>query len=445
MTRPAPAITDDEVDAAFVPLAAYDVIVIAVSGGPDSLALLQLIADWKRRQRYEGEVHVATVDHGLRAQSAAEATFVAERAAALGLPHATLVWTGAKPATAIAKNARDARYALLAGHAANVSRGRSAAVATAHHANDQAETLLMRLARGSGIDGLAAMAPVRKLAAPNIDLVRPLLAIRKERLAKVVAALGLAAVDDPTNADETYERPRLRKLEPQLREAGLGADALALAARRLGDACAALEYAYAHFEATLGLDYHCEVFATLDRRAFDSAPAFLRQKLIERLIARFGGATPSPGLAEIEALAERAANALQLTATLGGACLTFGSTRIKVWRELGRIAAADAVLKPGSGVTWDDRFWIELAPGAREPLVLKPLGREGFGQIKSCLMPPGPPADAAAASPALWRGTELYAAPLLAAFAAGPDQRVFRPGDLTVQPKRPGEHPVAPS
>ena len=175
---------------------------IAVSGGPDSLALL-LLAHAMR----PGTIEAATVDHRFRPESAAEAHAVAAMCSGRCIPHVTLPARWASPPTANRQaRARDERYALLAEWASARGLG---AVATAHHANDQAETLLMRLARGAGIGGLAGARPVRPLA-PGIALIRPLLRWRKADLAAIVAEAGLTAVDDPANRDRDHDRTRMR-------------------------------------------------------------------------------------------------------------------------------------------------------------------------------------------------------------------------------------------
>lgn len=184
-------------------LAADEPVAVAVSGGPDSMALLWLAAD-----AWPGRVLALTVDHGLRPAAAAEAALVADHCARHGITHRTLVWTGAKPAAGMMAAARAARYALLAD--ACVEAG-ARVLLTAHHADDQAETLLMRLARGAGPGGLAGIRPARPLAA-GVLLVRPLLDVRRVVLRDVVEAAGWPTVADPTNFDPRYLRSRARVL-----------------------------------------------------------------------------------------------------------------------------------------------------------------------------------------------------------------------------------------
>ena len=179
---------------------------MAVSGGADSLALLLLAA-----RAFPGRVVAVTVDHRLRAAAAAEAALVAEHCAALGVPHATLVWDGTKPRSNVQAAARAARYRLLADWC--VAEGASLLL-TAHHADDQAETLLMRLQRGSGVAGLAGIRAARRLA-PGVTLVRPLLGVRRADLAAIVAAAGWQPVQDPSNRDGRFDRTAARALLAQ--------------------------------------------------------------------------------------------------------------------------------------------------------------------------------------------------------------------------------------
>ena len=177
---------------------------IAVSGGPDSLALL-LLANAAR----PGRIEAASVDHALRPGSADEARMVADLCDRLGIPHATLKaeWKR-KPQTAIQERARAERYRLLARWASE--RGLNA-IATAHHLDDQAETLLMRLNRGSGVRGLAGMRPVAFVPGAKLRLARPLIGWRRAELEQLCAQAGVTPADDPSNSDERFERVRVRK------------------------------------------------------------------------------------------------------------------------------------------------------------------------------------------------------------------------------------------
>lgn len=209
-------------------------IVAAVSGGPDSIALMHLLARWSAAGNGP-PILVATVDHGLRPESAAEADFVAREAAALGLSHRTLLWTGEKPRTGLQEAARDARYRLLVRHAREEG---ATHLATAHTQDDQAETVLMRLARGSGLTGLAGMR--RERDRDGVRHVRPLLDWPKASLLRLCEAQGWRFVTDPSNADERFARVRWRGLMPLLAAEGLTAERLARLSDRMGRADEAL-------------------------------------------------------------------------------------------------------------------------------------------------------------------------------------------------------------
>ncbi|WP_449255061.1 tRNA lysidine(34) synthetase TilS [Bosea sp. (in: a-proteobacteria)] len=220
-------VSSAEAGAAFDGLAAEAGLLVAVSGGPDSVALLALLADWARVPG-RPPLRAATVDHGLRPEAAAEAERVGELCAGLGVPHAVLCWAAPKPAKGIQEAARRARYDLLAGEA---RRSGCSAIATAHTLDDQAETLLMRLAHGSGPAGLAGMQPRTRRG--DVAIVRPLLGFEKARLVATAQARGLAFIRDPSNADPRFERARWRALAPALAEQGLDAARLGRLAARM--------------------------------------------------------------------------------------------------------------------------------------------------------------------------------------------------------------------
>lgn len=237
MAARAAPLTVADAAALFAPVSAARGILLAVSGGPDSMALLRLAAQW-RQGGGAPPMSVATVNHGLRPAADAEAAQVALWAAALGFGHQTLVWDGPKPATRLQEAARRARYALLEAHAA--AQGADY-VALGHHLDDQAETVLFRLLRGSGIDGLAAM----DMLSPRgrVTLFRPLLGLPKAALAAVCAAQGQPFLSDPSNQDPRFARTRLRQIAGILEEAGLDAGTLARLAMRAGRARGAIDAA----------------------------------------------------------------------------------------------------------------------------------------------------------------------------------------------------------
>ncbi|HYD36167.1 MAG TPA: tRNA lysidine(34) synthetase TilS [Allosphingosinicella sp.] len=207
---------------------------IAVSGGPDSLALLLLA-----RAALAGRVEAATVDHGLRPESAGEAASVAALCARLGVPHRILSVEVERSGEGLQAAAREARYAALAEW---MEAEGLDLLLTAHHADDQAETLVMRLNRGSGVAGLAGVRPAAPVpgGAVGLRLCRPLLGWRRSELEAVVAAAGIEPARDPSNADERFDRARLRRL---LGEAPwLDPAALARSAALLAEAESALQW-----------------------------------------------------------------------------------------------------------------------------------------------------------------------------------------------------------
>lgn len=207
---------------------------IAVSGGPDSLALLLLAAAVR-----PGNIEAATVDHALRPESRAEAEMVGRVCAELGVAHEILTvrWSE-KPETGLQERARSERYKLLAQWATTCGLD---GLATAHHLDDQAETLLMRLARGAGVRGLSAMRSVALVPGSELPLLRPLLGWRRAELEQVCSSTGLAPAADPSNHDPRFERVRVRKALAQAD--WLDPSSIASSAAHLGQAEAALEWA----------------------------------------------------------------------------------------------------------------------------------------------------------------------------------------------------------
>lgn len=232
-----PGLTPDEVEALFAPLELYERLGLAISGGPDSLALMLLMADWARTPG-RPDLYVYTVDHGLRPEAAAEAAMVVREAEALGLKARSLRWEGDKPATGIQAAARSARYRLMA---EAMDADGVAILVTAHHLADQAETVLMRLAHGSGIEGLRGMDALSLVE--GCDVYRPLLTVRPEVLREVVSEAGLSAAYDPSNTDQHYERVRWRLMLPALEAMGITLERLGTFSRRMDEASRAIRSA----------------------------------------------------------------------------------------------------------------------------------------------------------------------------------------------------------
>jgi tRNA(Ile)-lysidine synthase len=220
-------------EALLAPLGKAKKLLLAVSGGPDSVALMLLAAGWTRRG--DTPIEIATVDHALREGSRQEAEQVAKWARALGLRHHLLTWEGEKPRTRLQERAREARYRLLTKCAASIGADH---VVAAHHADDQAETVLLRLTRGSGPAGLAGMAGFTPLGA--VTLARPLLDVPKADLIAFCQAAGHPFFHDPSNENSAFARTRLRKLGALLDAEGLDRASLLRLARRAARAEGAL-------------------------------------------------------------------------------------------------------------------------------------------------------------------------------------------------------------
>ena len=397
------------------PLTPFRRVVLAVSGGSDSMALMVLVARWAASGRIPADVliDVATVDHGLRAESAREADWVAERARALGFRHTTLAWSGEKPQSAVQEEARAARYALLTAHAQ--AGPQPAAIVTGHTADDQAETLIMRLGRGSGLDGLSGMSPARPLMPDSsVVLVRPLLSLSKSALQGLLVRAGGTWLDDPSNDSLDFERVRLRAADANLEALGLSNAKLALSARRLSRARQALEVLTQEKLSAL-VAVHGGSYASLSRQAWAAEPAEIRVRLLARLLDTFGGFARPAQLSQIEALEEVLAEGRPIAQTLGGCMVSQGWTTLRLYREPGRQALADAVLEPGREILWDRRFRVayrapEEGDVEARPVSVRPLGLAAYATLRDALDDAErPPARAAATLPSVWCEDRLLA------------------------------------
>jgi tRNA(Ile)-lysidine synthase len=273
--------------------------VVAVSGGGDSLALMFLLADWARAASKPAPF-VLTVDHGLSDSSERVAKDVLRRAKAAGLKGELLVWKDKKPKADIEAAAREARYRLIGEwcHAHNIG-----GVYAAHTLEDQAETFLLRLGRGSGLDGLSAMRPVALYPVPGFDdlrVVRPLLDMGREQLRALLKARKEAWVEDPMNVDPRFARVRLRKAWPMLEELGLSSSRIAGAARHLARAREALDHATENLLARASRIVDGE--ALLDPSRLAAAPREIGLRAFAWLLSRVSGEPYRPRFERLERL-----------------------------------------------------------------------------------------------------------------------------------------------
>jgi len=334
------AVTAAEANALFTDIADMPAVVLAVSGGPDSVALMLLAARWARtcektrdKTRRRKPVLIAvTVDHGLRDEARREALAAGRLARKLGLTHRTLRWTGRKPKTGLPQAARAARYRLLADAARKAG---AAAVLTAHTRDDQAETVLIRMSRGSGITGLGAMARHSTLPGEEgIALIRPLLDIPKAQLIATLQAAKIPFADDPSNRDPRFTRARLRMLMPALAAEGIDVRRLAALARRLRRGDAALEWAVDRAMAELVWQGGAPGSVTMEAAGLAQLPAEIALRLVGRAVARAGDEGPVE-LAKLEALKAALDAALgdktaRFRRSLAGATVTLAGGRVTV-------------------------------------------------------------------------------------------------------------------
>lgn len=367
---------------------------LAVSGGGDSVALLHLAA------ATGGQISVASVDHGLRSESPAECEMVADISAGYGFAHQTLRWTGWDRRGNLQDQARQARYALLGAWA---QANRIADVALGHTADDQAETMIMALARGAGVDGLAGMAATT--SRDGLRYHRPLLHVTRAALRDELAARGHIWCDDPSNDDPSYARIRVRQAAGLLAQLGLTPQALGQVARNMATAAAALDGQTVDLARACLLHQKGDVLVTLPLRT-------LSQEQARRLVLA------AMGQVNRQLTAPRRDEQLRLLqglldgqgATLGGCLMTFEGPVLRLSRE----PKAVADLKAPTTALWDGR-WRLSGPHAAD-LAVRALG----AGIDLCpdWRDSGLPRRSLQATPAVWRDDVLVSAPL-AGLAAG--------------------------
>ncbi len=344
-------------------------IAVAVSGGPDSLALILLAQRWARQRG--GKTCALTVDHGLRPESAEEARTVAGWLASRAIPHEILVWAGDKPTSGIQEAAREARYRLLA----QWCREHGVLhLLTAHHREDQVETHLIRRGAGSGIDGLAGMAAVREL--PGCRLVRPLLAVSRARLRALLARAGQPFLRDPSNLNPAFERARLRLQGSDIPERR---EDVAAELRACGAARIERERVLDNLLAR-AVSLHPAGFATLETSALSGVEAELAERLLARVAASVGAARYPARRVRLARLRAGLMARPDRARTLGGCRFVPWRGRLLVLREP-EAASAPVRLEPGTNLLWDRRFAVDLAATVLSGFTLGYLGRGAVPEI----------------------------------------------------------------
>ncbi len=380
----------------------------AVSGGADSLALAVLAAAWAKA--VGGSVAALVVDHRLRPDSTAEARRAARLLRDRGIPVVILTRTGRAPQTGIEAAAREARYRLM-GEWCGAHRVLHLLVG--HNREDQAETVLLRLAAGSGLDGLAAMPAVQETRWGR--LLRPLLSVPRDRLRSTLRERGVGWIEDPSNTDETFARVRLRRSAPILAVEGLDAARLSRTAGRLGEGRAALEAATAALLAAC-VWIHPAGFARLERDAIAAAPADQARRALERVIRTIGAGDYPPRRERLQKLFEVTRGTGSVRArTLGGCIVRAEGADLLVAREPAAIGA-DMPADPATEIFWDRRFRVRISDAAETGCGLRiaALGIPGWRTVRQA----GPaaaarriPPAARPGLPALWDRQGLLEVP----------------------------------
>ncbi|WP_244592854.1 tRNA lysidine(34) synthetase TilS [Azospirillum palustre] len=380
-------------------------IAIGVSGGGDSVALVLLLRHWVAE--WGGSLLALTVDHGLRPESADEAAAVGQAMARLGVSHRILRWDGAKPSSGIQAAARAARHRLLGAACAEAG---ILHLALAHHRDDQAETVLLRLARGSGIDGLAGMAPVRADGA--VRVIRPLLRFSHDRLLATCRAEGVDWIEDPSNRNPRFARARLRAARESLGGEGLDAGRLSEVARRAGRARAALEQVTAALLAEAAT-VHPEGWIALAPAPLRAAPPEIALRALGAALAAVGGPAHPVRDEALERLLDGLAEGQG--GTLGGCVVRMRRGAVMVAREPVAVTERPTVA-PGEAIRWDGRFDLRVSSSHRRPVTVAALGADGWREWAGRQAPKGVPdlpVPVRETLPSLWTGADLLGVPMI--------------------------------
>ncbi len=346
-------------------------VALAVSGGGDSMAMLALAADAQKLSS-SPTFSVLTVNHGLRPEALAEAEMVATQCRNFGMEHEILNADIALSGSDIQQQARRMRYRLMGAWCAR----HAVPLVLAHHQDDQAETVLMRLARGSGIDGLAAMSATRTLHLPSgpLQLIRPFLGVASEDLRRYALATNMPIANDPSNHNSDFERVRWRQLMPQLADMGIDAARLAALAGSMQQTRDTLNRRLHDWLADIA-DWHDYGVLGLPRGAFLALPEDYQARLLSRYVRYFGGLPHPKKRRQITRLYQAVADRQNGAMTLGGIAVRWRRDRLFLGREA---AACPSYQLNMSESEWDRRFLIRPAADSRKiGAQIKPLGAAG--------------------------------------------------------------------
>lgn len=385
---------------------------IAVSGGGDSLALLHLAAELAPETGWR--LAAATVDHRLRPEAAGEASRVAAICEGLSIPHRTLIWDhGGAIRGNLMEAARRARYALLADWARAAGLGQ---VALAHTADDQAETFLMGLSRGAGLDGLTGMRA--GWSQGGVRFLRPLLGAARADLRAYLRGRGQGWIDDPSNDDPRFDRVKARRALVALAPLGVTAGGIAGTMAHLRAAQSALQEVTQ--DAARRIGRWRAGMIEMDHAEWCAQPAEIRRRLLVGALMELSYAAHAPRASAISRLTERAMAGGE--ATLWGCRVRAGKGLLRIMREPKAVAGQIAA----PGFCWDGRWSVTgpFAPG----MDIRALGPTGLGQCKGW-RETGLPREALIVTPAVWQGERLVSAPL-AGLEAGFSARIVAQDSL---------------
>lgn len=388
-----------------------DQIGVAVSGGSDSLALLVLAHDWAKQHRFD--LRAVTVDHRLRSEAAEEIAHVASVCRDLGIPHNVLVWDGWDGSGNLQAEARAARYALIDGWIADHGLD---FVLLGHTADDQAETFLMRLARGSGVDGLAGMASSKD------EYLRPLLGTTRQALRDMLSARHIEWCEDPSNEDDRFDRIKARKMMGHLAELGLTQDRILQTAQHMASAKLALEWAAYEFAKSKIIQQDGDLLIPV--KTFYGVGGDTQSRVISGAIRWIGGGAYRPRYESLFEMAQRVAKGEKRT--LQGVIFSKEGQMIRLAREFNKAFEAplvEAVFEgPNSFVIWDQRWgvsqsdekpnWFDLKRSVKAApnLTIRALG-ESLKDVPDW-RETGLPRASLMASPAVFDGETLISAPI---------------------------------
>lgn len=403
---------------------AHAPLALAVSGGPDSMALAICALRWA--QTTNTKLVAFIVDHALRPQSGDETEQTHKTLSQLGMNSEILRWEHAPIVTRLHSTARKARYQLLMD--ACKKHGFDTLM-LAHQREDQAETILMRLAKGSGIDGLAGMAT--KSESEGIRLLRPLLAFPKERLIATCGEAHISFITDPSNMSDQFARGRLRRVLPLLEKEGFTVDRLFDLGHRAAEARDALDH-YANIFIQQHAQQDVAGVIRIDRAAMISQPRAIIQRVMTSALQAIYAQDYAPEYTTLNSLITTLlAPDTMPPRTLHGCLISLNEKYIIIMREYAGISDAPT-LRPGETTSWDDRWNVALSPDAPVgDYIIRPLGNPPQNVIEK--LAPGltrlvPQGRARASLPSLWQGrtnaeslsfipflTEENAAPLASA------------------------------